>query len=92
MNVTSSSNITAKPSMCSPSPKRNPPLCHHVHDLMTGSAYWIWNEGVPADIPTFEGTRVVLLGPPPYERSWNSVRRFPDLAVDLHLPVVVAAK
>ncbi len=48
-----------------------------------GSAYWIWNEGVPADIARFEGTRVVLLGPPPYDRSWNSVRRFPGMTGDL---------
>lgn len=60
-----------------------------LHDSMSGSAYWIWNEGVPADIPTFEGTRVVLLGPPPYARSWNSVRRFPDLAVDLRVESIL---
>lgn len=41
---------------------------------------WIWNEGTPADIATFEGTRMVLLGPPSYVRSWSAGRTFPDLA------------
>jgi hypothetical protein len=40
---------------------------------------------VPADIPPFEGTRVVLLGPPPYQRSWNAGRRFADMAGDLRV-------
>jgi hypothetical protein len=35
------------------------------------SDHWIWNEGVPADIVPFEGLRVVILGPPPYDRSWR---------------------
>ncbi len=37
----------------------------------TESDHWIWNEGVPADIVPFEGLRVVILGPPPYNRSWR---------------------
>lgn len=49
------------------------------------SAHWIWNEGVPADIPPFEGTRVVLLGPPPYERSWTAGRKFPPMTGDLRV-------
>jgi hypothetical protein len=36
-----------------------------LRDPMSGSSHWIWNEGVPADIPSFDGERVVLLGPPP---------------------------
>lgn len=56
-----------------------------LREAMSSSAHWIWNEGVPADIPPFEGTRVVLLGPPPYERSWSAVRKFPDMAGDLRL-------
>jgi hypothetical protein len=40
------------------------------------SAHWIWNEGVPADIRLFEGRRIVLLAPPPYERHWNTNRLF----------------
>jgi hypothetical protein len=50
-----------------------------------GSAHWIWNEGVPADIERFEGVRVVLLGPPPYHRTWNADRRFGDMPADLRV-------
>lgn len=51
--------------------------------LPTGTAqsrFWIWNEGTPADIAAFEGTRIVLLGPPSYMRSWSAGRPFPGLA------------
>jgi hypothetical protein len=58
---------------------------------MSGSDQWIWNEGVPADIPSFEGTRIVLLGPPPYARSWNSGRRFPDMVGDLRLEYILTS-
>ncbi|HEU4955135.1 MAG TPA: hypothetical protein VFT28_11195, partial [Gemmatimonadales bacterium] len=37
----------------------------------------IWNEGVPADIPEVNGTRVVVLDPQSYQRSWSPGRRFP---------------
>ena len=37
---------------------------------------WIWNEGVPADIVPFEGTRVVLIGPTTIQRGWNASRIF----------------
>lgn len=55
------------------------------------SASWIWNEGVPADIAAFEGTRVVLLGPPPYDRSWSVGRRFPSMAGDLRVEAVMTS-
>jgi hypothetical protein len=45
--------------------------------------WWIWNEGVPADILPFEGKRIVLLGPPPYARSWNAGRRFGHMTGEL---------
>ena len=60
-----------------------------LRDAMSGSAHWIWNEGVPADIPTFEGTRFVLLGPPPYVRWWNSGRRFPALPGELSVETIL---
>lgn len=47
-----------------------------------GSEHWIWNEGVPADVRAFEGTRVVLLGPPPYSRGWNAGRRFAHMPAE----------
>lgn len=43
----------------------------------------IWNEGMPADIPTFEGMRAILLGPPSYVRSWTSQREFLNLRASL---------
>jgi hypothetical protein len=46
---------------------------------------WIWNEGIPDDIAPFEGTRVILLGPPPYARSWNAGRFFPGMAGELQV-------
>jgi hypothetical protein len=57
-----------------------------------GSAtdHWIWNEGVPADVVPFEGLRVVILGPPPYARSWRGGLIFggmvPEFAVTEKLP------
>jgi hypothetical protein len=45
--------------------------------------HWIWNEGVPADIPIFEGLRVVLLVPASYPRSWGAQRSFAALRAEL---------
>ncbi len=50
-----------------------------------GSAHWIWNEGAPADVEKFDGVRVVLLGPPPYHRTWNAGRRFGDMPAELRV-------
>ena len=49
------------------------------------STYWIWNEGQPADIEPFEGTRIILLSPPPYNRFWNAGRFFPQLHGELEV-------
>jgi hypothetical protein len=38
--------------------------------------HWIWNEGFPAEIEPFEGTRVVAIGPSTIQRSWNASRVF----------------
>jgi len=43
----------------------------------------IWGEGTPSDIPTFEGARVVLLGPPSYSRAWSASRIFSGLQASL---------
>jgi hypothetical protein len=53
------------------------------------SDHWVWNEGTPSDIPHFEGVRVVLLGPPPYPRSWNAGRRFDGMHAELRLEEVL---
>lgn len=47
----------------------------HVH--------WIWNEGTPADIPVFDGRRVIILGPPSYARTWRCQRLFDHLKAGL---------
>ncbi|MBO0834669.1 MAG: hypothetical protein J2P28_03990, partial [Actinobacteria bacterium] len=64
-------------------------------NLVDPSGAWIWNEGRPADIPVFEGERVVILDPPPYERTWNAGRIYPlmqpTLRVDGQLPPDEAA-
>ncbi|RAY15189.1 hypothetical protein DPM19_10730 [Actinomadura craniellae] len=46
-------------------------------NLVDARGGWIWNEGVPADIPEVNGVRVVVLDPPAYERVWSPGRRFP---------------
>lgn len=54
------------------------------------NTHWIWNEGVPADIAPFDGMRVVILGPPPYERHWRGGLLFsglvPELTITEKLP------
>lgn len=50
---------------------------------LDGTEHWIWNEGVPADIPPFEGLRIILLGPPPYPRTWNPDRIFNGMTAEL---------
>ncbi|MEV0401994.1 hypothetical protein [Actinoallomurus sp. NPDC050550] len=48
-----------------------------VWNLVDAHGSWIWNEGVPADIPEVGGTRIVVLDPPTYPRTWSPGRRFP---------------
>ena len=45
---------------------------------------------MPADIPLFENQRVVLLGPAPYERSWQSQRVFDKLPAELEVEQVLS--
>jgi len=54
-------------------------------DSLSVSQWFIWNEGIPADILPFEGMRVVLLGPAPYSRSWRAGRLFPGMYGELLL-------
>ena len=46
---------------------------------------WIWNEGAPRDVPARDGTRIVLVGPPAYQRSWNVSRSFSALGATVTL-------
>jgi hypothetical protein len=52
---------------------------------MAGSEHWVWMEGVPADIQTLDGLRIVLLGPPPYARILPAGRCFRDMTADLRV-------
>ena len=65
-------------------------------NLVDGYGKWIWNEGRPADIPHMDGTRVIVLDPPPYPRRWNIGRVYPlmrpTLTVDGPLPADEAAR
>ena len=64
--------------------------------LVDAFGAWIWNEGRPADIPRLEGTRVVVIDPPPYERTWNAGRAYPlmrpSVTVTEILPAAEAAR
>ncbi|MFL1446193.1 hypothetical protein, partial [Nocardiopsis protaetiae] len=44
-------------------------------NLVAHDGTWVWNEGVPAEIPTLEGEHVLVLDEQPYPRSWNARRR-----------------
>jgi hypothetical protein len=52
---------------------------------------WIWNEGMPADIPLLDGHRVILIGPASYERSWPAQRMFLKLPARLTADLLDAA-
>jgi hypothetical protein len=49
------------------------------------SKTWIWGEGIPADIPTLDGHRIILLGPPSYARGFGSQRDFAALRASLNI-------
>jgi hypothetical protein len=55
-----------------------------------GSEHWVWLEGVPADIATFDRVRIVLLSPPPYARILQAGRCFRDMPADLRVTRVLA--
>jgi hypothetical protein len=40
---------------------------------------WVWGEGLTADVPAWLGRKVLLVGPPSYERTWSLARDFPAL-------------
>lgn len=60
-------------------------------NLVTSGGEWVWNEGTPTDIPVVDGVRLLVLDPPPYERSWPSGRFFPHMTGDLVLERVLDA-
>ncbi|WP_017597635.1 hypothetical protein [Nocardiopsis lucentensis] len=48
-------------------------------NLVAHDGTWVWNEGLPAEIPTLDGERVLILDEQPYPRSWNAGRRHPHV-------------
>ena len=48
-------------------------------------AHWVWVEGVPAEIPIFEGERVILMQPPVMKRSYEVEPAFAALSPRMKL-------
>jgi hypothetical protein len=61
-------------------------------NLVDAQGKWIWNEGRPADIPRLDGVRVVVLDPPPYERSWSPGRMYPMMRPAVRLRRILPAE
>ncbi|MBA4188671.1 MAG: hypothetical protein C0467_11790 [Planctomycetaceae bacterium] len=55
-----------------------------------GSGCWLWPHTAFAAVPSFEGERVVLLGPPAYRATWEATRRFLAMAADVRLLEVLS--
>jgi hypothetical protein len=60
-----------------------------VTGLLTNDDHVLWNEATPADIPVFEGERVLLLAPSRYHRTWRVQREF-DMRADLSADAVLS--
>jgi hypothetical protein len=50
---------------------------------------WLPGEGIPADIPLFEGMRVLLLAPPAFPQTWDANRTFEGMEADLQVVEVL---
>ncbi|WP_372352235.1 hypothetical protein [Streptomyces sp. KL116D] len=61
-------------------------------NLVAPDGSWIWNEGTPSDIPVVDGSRLLVLDPPPYDRGWPAGRFFPGMTGDLVLERVLTAE
>lgn len=48
-------------------------------------AYWVWVEGVPIEIPIFEGERVILMQPPVMKRGYDVEPAFSALTPRMKL-------
>lgn len=60
-------------------------------NLVDANGKWIWNEGIPASIPLLEGRRVVVLDPPPYQRTWSAGRRYPMMRATVRMERILPA-
>ncbi|MFB6894377.1 hypothetical protein ACFCX4_34305 [Kitasatospora sp. NPDC056327] len=61
-------------------------------NLVAPDGGWIWNEGMPEDIPVVDGVRTLVLDPQPYERSWAAGRFVEQVPGDLRLERVLPAE
>ena len=52
---------------------------------MSDKGLWIWDIDTPADIPTLNGHRIILLGEPHYARYWKGRRSFDLLRANIEL-------
>ena len=50
---------------------------------------WIWNEGIPSDIEKWKNTRVIVLGPPSYTRTWNTGKSIPHLKPEIKIEKIL---
>ncbi len=48
-------------------------------NLVAADGSWVWNEGVPADIPTADGEHLLVLDELPYPRTWSAGRHHPHV-------------
>jgi hypothetical protein len=60
-------------------------------NLVDAHGEWIWNEGRPADIPAVDGSRVAVIDPAPYPRTWNAGRAYPLMRPELTVESVLSA-
>jgi hypothetical protein len=54
-------------------------------NLVAPDGTWIFNEGWPCDIPVVERSRLLILDPPPYERTWHAARAFLAMQAQFNL-------
>ena len=64
---------------------------HGRFSLADAAGETVWNEARPADIPLFGDHRVIVLDPPPFERSWNLGRAYPLMRPDVVLNRILPA-
>ncbi|WP_250036796.1 hypothetical protein [Paractinoplanes maris] len=64
---------------------------HGQFYLADAAGETIWNEGRPADIALLGDHRVIVLDPPPYERSWNLGRAYPLMRPEVVLNRILPA-
>lgn len=52
---------------------------------------WVWNEGVPHDVPEYDGARTLVVGPATIKRGWRPGRPFSALAATVRVEAELSA-